>query len=239
MREDDLICRSGIFSRLISQVRPLCRSEKEKKMSSISPWKNNEWYSPFLPSARSETTVVAAAVRFYRPRWTSIETDAHHPPLPSFIHSFIQSFVRREKNCFTVPSVWARWHLSLLQDDERVFLYKIFSSLFQFDYLGKTDEEYDQKQSRPSFIQLSGGAFLSCGILVLYKRDLHELFALLSHDSRLVPSFHQIGYILIGIGALIFILGLIGCCGSVRESRFLLGFVSDRTSNEQIVERSL
>jgi len=72
-------------------------------------------------------------------------------------------------------------------------------------------------------IWLSGGAFLSCGILVLYKRDLHELFALLSYDSRLVPSFHNIGYVLIGIGALIFIVGLIGCCGSVRESRVLLG----------------
>jgi len=62
--------------------------------------------------------------------------------------------------------------------------------------------------------------------LILYKRDLHELFALLSYDSRLVPSFHNIGYVLIGVGALVFIVGLIGCCGSVRESRILLGLVS-------------
>ncbi len=68
--------------------------------------------------------------------------------------------------------------------------------------------------------------FLSCGILVLYKRDLHELFALLSYDSRLIPSFYNIGYVLIGVGALIFIVGLLGCCGSVRESRVLLGLVS-------------
>ncbi|CAF1059904.1 unnamed protein product [Adineta steineri] len=72
-------------------------------------------------------------------------------------------------------------------------------------------------------IWLSGGAFLSCGILVLYKRDLHELFALLSYDSRLVPSFLNVGYVLIGVGALVFIVGLLGCCGSVRESRLLLG----------------
>lgn len=72
-------------------------------------------------------------------------------------------------------------------------------------------------------IWLSGGIFLSCGILVLYKRDLHELFALLSYDSQLIPSFQHIGLILIIIGTLIFLLGLIGCCGSVRESRVLLG----------------
>ena len=78
------------------------------------------------------------------------------------------------------------------------------------------------------FVQLSGGAFLSCGILVLYKRDLHELFALLSYDSRLVPSFHNVGYVLIGVGALVFIVGLLGCCGSVRESRLLLGLVRRR-----------
>ncbi|CAF1336966.1 unnamed protein product [Rotaria magnacalcarata] len=72
-------------------------------------------------------------------------------------------------------------------------------------------------------IWLTGGAFLSCGILVLYKRDLHELFALLSYDSQLVPSFHNVGYVLIGVGALVFIVGLLGCCGSVRESRLLLG----------------
>ncbi|CAF0743998.1 unnamed protein product [Adineta ricciae] len=72
-------------------------------------------------------------------------------------------------------------------------------------------------------IWLTGGAFLSCGILVLFKRDLNELFSLLSHDSRLIPSFHNIGYILLGVGALIFIVGLLGCCGSVRGSRSLLG----------------
>ncbi|CAF1027438.1 unnamed protein product [Adineta ricciae] len=72
-------------------------------------------------------------------------------------------------------------------------------------------------------IWLSGGAFLSCGILVLYRRDLHELFALLSYDSDYVPSFLNVGYVLIGIGALVFIVGLLGCCGSVRESRLLLG----------------
>ncbi|CAF2964455.1 unnamed protein product [Rotaria sp. Silwood2] len=72
-------------------------------------------------------------------------------------------------------------------------------------------------------IWLSGGAFLSCGILVLYKRDLHELFAILSYDSHLVPSIHIIGYVLIGLGIFVFIIGLLGCCGSVRESRLLLG----------------
>ncbi|CAF1011804.1 unnamed protein product [Rotaria sp. Silwood1] len=72
-------------------------------------------------------------------------------------------------------------------------------------------------------IWLTGSVFLSCGILVLYKRDLHELFALLSYDSHLVPSFLNVGYVLIGVGALVFIVGLLGCCGSVRESRLLLG----------------
>jgi hypothetical protein len=62
--------------------------------------------------------------------------------------------------------------------------------------------------------------------LILYKRDLHELFALLSYDSHLVPSFLNVGYVLIGVGALVFIVGLLGCCGSVRESRLLLGLVN-------------
>ncbi|CAM4866798.1 unnamed protein product [Rotaria socialis] len=72
-------------------------------------------------------------------------------------------------------------------------------------------------------VQLSGGAFLSFGILILYKHDFRQLFAILSYDSQFVPSIHNIGYILIGIGAFIFIIGLLGCCGSVRESRYLLG----------------
>lgn len=81
---------------------------------------------------------------------------------------------------------------------------------------------------------MSGGAFLSCGVLVLYKRDLHELFALLSYDSQLVPSFHNVGYVLIGIGALVFIIGLLGCCGSVRESRLLLGLVTKKKRKKTI-----
>jgi hypothetical protein len=35
----------------------------------------------------------------------------------------------------------------------------------------------------------------------------------------------NVGYVLIGVGALVFIVGLLGCCGSVRESRLLLGLV--------------
>ncbi|CAF0910819.1 unnamed protein product [Didymodactylos carnosus] len=72
-------------------------------------------------------------------------------------------------------------------------------------------------------MQLSGGAFLSVGILLLYKRDLHDIFKLFSYESKIVPSFQNVGYVLIGVGALIFIVGLLGCCGSVRESKLLLG----------------
>ncbi|CAF4769593.1 unnamed protein product [Rotaria sp. Silwood1] len=82
---------------------------------------------------------------------------------------------------------------------------------------------FKQKKIELNNFILSGGAFLSFGILVLYKHDLHDLFAILSYDSHIVPSIHIIAYVLIGIGIFVFIIGLLGCCGSVRESRLLLG----------------
>ncbi|CAF1375324.1 unnamed protein product, partial [Didymodactylos carnosus] len=71
--------------------------------------------------------------------------------------------------------------------------------------------------------KLSGGSFLSVGILLLYRRDLHNILKLFAYDSKIVPSFQNVGYVLIGVGALIFIVGLLGCSGSVRESKLLLG----------------
>lgn len=41
------------------------------------------------------------------------------------------------------------------------------------------------------------------------------------------PYFDYAVYVLIAFGAFIFLVGFCGCCGALRESKCLLGFVSN------------
>ncbi|XP_034542996.1 tetraspanin-1-like isoform X2 [Notolabrus celidotus] len=77
-------------------------------------------------------------------------------------------------------------------------------------------------------IFLAGGAILGIGVWV--KVDSDSLLGILSSVED-APSglsvLVYVSYLLIGVGAVLLIIGFLGCCGAVRESRcMLLAFFS-------------
>ncbi|KAM9779743.1 tetraspanin 35 [Neosynchiropus ocellatus] len=72
-------------------------------------------------------------------------------------------------------------------------------------------------------IFLAGAAILGVGIWV--KVDSGSIFDLLGKIENLPPELGQVlhvGYLLIAIGALLLLIGFLGCCGAVKESRCML-----------------
>ncbi|XP_053708684.1 tetraspanin 35 [Synchiropus splendidus] len=72
-------------------------------------------------------------------------------------------------------------------------------------------------------IFLAGAAILGVGIWV--KVDSSSIFDLLGKVKNLPPELSQVlhvGYLLIAIGALLLLIGFLGCCGAVKESRCML-----------------
>lgn len=83
-------------------------------------------------------------------------------------------------------------------------------------------------------IKLAGAVILGVGIWVTV--DSSSLLGILekvedapSELSHLV----SVGYLLIAVGAFLLIIGFLGCCGAVRESRCMLLTVS-RSSHDQL-----
>lgn len=75
--------------------------------------------------------------------------------------------------------------------------------------------------------QLAGAAILGVGIWV--KVDGGSIFGLLQKLDNAPAELSQIlnvGYLLIAIGAILLVIGFLGCCGAVRESRCMLMLVS-------------
>jgi len=75
---------------------------------------------------------------------------------------------------------------------------------------------------------LAGAAVLAVGIWLSVDKTSFTMLTNLSQDDSLAqfndPSVIEQGaYILIAAGALIFIIGFLGCCGSLKESRLMLG----------------
>ncbi|XP_077190006.1 tetraspanin-1 [Paroedura picta] len=69
-------------------------------------------------------------------------------------------------------------------------------------------------------IALGGGALLGIGIWVTVdSASFINLFGPLSSN---VLQFVNVGYLLIAIGAVLFALGFLGCCGAQKESKCLL-----------------
>ena len=64
---------------------------------------------------------------------------------------------------------------------------------------------------------------MGIGIWSLLDPGTHEAF--LGSFGYQIPS-----WMLIGGGALVMIVGFLGCCGAIRESRCLLGLVSGMLS---------
>ncbi|ELT93393.1 hypothetical protein CAPTEDRAFT_20913 [Capitella teleta] len=69
---------------------------------------------------------------------------------------------------------------------------------------------------------LSGACVLGVGLWLLLDDNASKVFDLAieaSGDNTLKTAC----YILIGIGAFVFLVGFLGCCGAIRESKCLLG----------------
>lgn len=72
-------------------------------------------------------------------------------------------------------------------------------------------------------IFLVGAALLGIGIWV--QVDSGSLLGFLDHIENAPPELRQltnVGYLLIGIGAGLGLIGFLGCCGAVKESRCML-----------------
>uniref|UniRef100_UPI00358F4CB1 CD9 antigen-like n=1 Tax=Myxine glutinosa TaxID=7769 RepID=UPI00358F4CB1 len=66
---------------------------------------------------------------------------------------------------------------------------------------------------------LAGAAVLGIGLWLRFDNQTKDMFNL---DKA--PSTFYIGvYILIGIGALMMLMGFLGCCGAIQESQCMLG----------------
>ncbi|XP_061627519.1 tetraspanin-1-like [Phyllopteryx taeniolatus] len=72
-------------------------------------------------------------------------------------------------------------------------------------------------------IFVAGAAVLGVGIWV--KVDSNSFMGILDSVEALPPELSQVanvGYLLIGVGAVLLVIGFLGCCGAVKESRCML-----------------
>ena len=75
---------------------------------------------------------------------------------------------------------------------------------------------------------MAGAAILGVGIWV--KVDSNSLLGILDDVDGAPSGLSQlvnVSYLLIGVGAVLLVIGFLGCCGAVRESRCMLLTVSD------------
>lgn len=69
---------------------------------------------------------------------------------------------------------------------------------------------------------LSGAALLGIGIWLLVDPSIGRFVEVIQLSAE-DPYIKTGSYILIGIGAFIFIVGFFGCCGAIKESKCMLG----------------
>jgi len=70
-------------------------------------------------------------------------------------------------------------------------------------------------------VWISGAIFLSLGVLELSKQDYIDVANASDHAHFKFIKYNS--YLLIAIALLLFISGFLGCCGSIREHRCMLG----------------
>lgn len=73
------------------------------------------------------------------------------------------------------------------------------------------------------WLQLAGAAVLGVGIWV--KVDSGSILNFLQNVEQAPSELGQllnVGYLLIAVGAVLLILGFLGCCGAIRESKCML-----------------
>lgn len=69
------------------------------------------------------------------------------------------------------------------------------------------------------------------GVGIWEKVDSNSLMGILDGVDSLPSEVSQVanvGYVLIGVGAVLLVIGFLGCCGAVKESRCMLLTVSIR-----------
>jgi len=69
---------------------------------------------------------------------------------------------------------------------------------------------------------LSGCALLALGIWILVDNDKDALFNLIAKDGDMA-LMKYLAYGLVAIGGFVLIVGFVGCCGALQESKCLLG----------------
>lgn len=85
-------------------------------------------------------------------------------------------------------------------------------------------------------VQLAGAAILGVGIWV--KVDSGSILGLLNKIEGAPGELQQVqnvGYLLIAVGALLLIMGFLGCCGAIKESRCMLLMVRHSTLKAHIL----
>jgi len=68
---------------------------------------------------------------------------------------------------------------------------------------------------------LSGVALLVLGIWILADDQVENHLLVVEGESAIMTKY--LAYALIGIGALVFLIGFLGCCGALKENKCLLG----------------
>uniref|UniRef100_A0A2I3N1K6 Tetraspanin n=1 Tax=Papio anubis TaxID=9555 RepID=A0A2I3N1K6_PAPAN len=74
---------------------------------------------------------------------------------------------------------------------------------------------------------LAGIAVLAIGLWLRFDSQTKSIFEQETNNNN--SSFYTGVYILIGAGALMMLVGFLGCCGAVQESQCMLGLATKRT----------
>ncbi|PNF18986.1 hypothetical protein B7P43_G12883 [Cryptotermes secundus] len=110
------------------------------------------------------------------------------------------------------------WSLKLREEHGlRVFKNRVLRRIFG----PKRDEGTEgwRKLHMSSATQLSGGVFLVVGIWIILDPTKTHLFHLTYTEDVAADLLQYLGYCLVAIGCVIFLVGFCGCCGSLYERR--------------------
>lgn len=108
------------------------------------------------------------------------------------------------------------YHFFFLNEDKSFLSFCLHTVLNAFSFV-----------SLP-IMQLAGAAILGIGVWV--KVDSDSLLGIVESVENAPSGLAElayVSYVLIGVGAVLLIIGFLGCCGAVRESKCMLLTVSD------------
>ena len=72
-------------------------------------------------------------------------------------------------------------------------------------------------------------AILSLGLWLRLDESVLDLIDFVEIDES-DPLLKYAAWVLIAVGAFVFVVGFVGCLGALKTNKFLLGLVSDETS---------